>query len=63
LIETARRWIRDQPKGALTRWFVERTAAHAKGMFGYCAGKLPFGLRRARLGATGGNLTANDEAR
>src|ERR1700730_9865755 len=30
MIETAWLWIKHQPKSALTRWFVERTAGHSK---------------------------------
>jgi transposase len=29
MIETAWLWIRHQPKSALTRWFVERTAGQS----------------------------------
>jgi transposase len=32
MIETAWLWIRHQPKSALTRWFVERTAGQSKRM-------------------------------
>jgi len=32
MIETAWLWIRHQPKSALTRWFVERTAGQSTRM-------------------------------
>src|SRR5262249_60969754 len=62
MIEAAWLWVQHQPKSALTRWFLGRTAGQSKRvrkiMIVALARKLAIALRRARLGAGGGGPPA-----